>query len=700
MFNFLIFLFMYKHFIQKRAYRFRRFCRAKYAAFRSVHLEVCIGHVASYIAEKQLVKSKITNTLVCFVALMCSPLALFADDETDGFDIQNLSEVSVVAVKQQVAGEALHVVSTITAQQLQSFPTTTLNELLDYLPGIDIRTRGANGAQADISMRGGTFDQVLILLNGVNITDVHTGHANLDIPLDLSTVERVEILQGTSVSQFGLSAFSGAINIVTNTTDQRCVKAKVDGGDFGYFAPALDFRYNKNKWRFELSGNYNQSTGYIDNTDYKYGNLYFNAHCADSVTGEWSLQLGGQLKGFGSNSFYSLKYPDQYEATKTIFGALTWQKQIRFLSMESGIFYRRHYDRFELFREGVAEFPTWYTGHNYHVADAAGINFKASFLYDIGKTAVGIEVRDEHIFSNVLGDALDEPKHVAGAADSICYTKSKNRLNINYFAEQTFYAGNFLASIGVSGNYNSMFRNNFACTANVGYTFDTDGAVFVNVSRALRLPTFTDLYYQSATQTANPNLKPEQSMTAEVGAHWGRKGFRVSLNAYYRVGKDLIDWVKAPEEEKWRSVNHTRVDAFGGEVTVGYKYGYWLKNLEVGYAYCQLDKDAGDLLSKYALDYLKHKLTVNVAHGIYKGFGASWQFTFQQREGNYTDKEGTVQNYQPVYLLDGRVYWQNAKLNVYVEASNLIGQRYYDYGGIEQPGRWFKAGIAVNLDVE
>ena len=162
---------MYKHFIQKRAYRFRRFCRAKYAAFRSVHLEVCIGHVASYIAEKQLVKSKITNTLVCFVALMCSPLALFADDETDGFDIQNLSEVSVVAVKQQVAGEALHVVSTITAQQLQSFPTTTLNELLDYLPSIDIRTRGANGAQADISMRGGTFDQVLILLNGVNIID-------------------------------------------------------------------------------------------------------------------------------------------------------------------------------------------------------------------------------------------------------------------------------------------------------------------------------------------------------------------------------------------------------------------------------------------------------------------------------------------------------------------------------------------------
>lgn len=679
------------------AFRFKRFCRAKYAAFRSLHREVTIGRVAAYIADMQLVKSKITVVMVCLVAALLSPLALFADDETDGFDVQNLSEVAVVAVKPQISGDALHVVSTITAQQLQTFPITTLNELLDYIPGIDIRTRGANGAQADISIRGGTFDQVLVLLNGVNITDAQTGHANLDIPIDLSAIDRIEILRGTSVCRFGLSAFSGAVNIVTNTTAQRCVKAMVAGGDFGYFAPSFDFRYHKDKWRFALSGNYNQSTGYTTNTDYKYGNLYFNAYGTDSLTGDWNLQLGGQLKGFGSNSFYSLKYPDQYEATKTIFGALTWHKQIRFLSMESGVFYRRHYDRFELFREGVAEFPTWYTGHNYHVTDAAGINFKTSFLYNIGKTSAGIELRDEHIFSNVLGDLLDTPKHVAGAADSICYTKSKNRLNINYFIEQTFYAGNFLASLGVSGNYNSMFRNNFACTAGAGYTFDTDGTVFFNVSRALRLPTFTDLYYQSATQTANPHLKPEQSMTAELGTHWGRKGFRISLNAYYRVGKDLIDWVKTPEEETWRSVNHTRVDAFGGEAMLGYKYGYWLKNIEVSYAYCQLDKDAGNLLSKYALDYLKHKLTFNLAHGIYKGFGASWQFSYQQREGSYTDSDGAVQNYRPVYLLDGRVYWQNSKINVYLEASNLIGQRYYDYGGIEQPGRWFKAGISVRF---
>lgn len=681
------------------AFRFKRFCRAKYAVLRSLHREVTIGRVAAYIADLQLAKSKTTATVACFVAALLSPLALFADDETDGFDVQNLAEVAVVAVKQQVASDALHVVSTITAQQIQSFPTTTLNELLDYLPGIDIRTRGANGAQADISMRGGTFDQVLVLLNGVNITDAQTGHANLDIPIDFAAIERIEILQGTSVCQFGLSAFSGAINIVTNAKPSRSMKVALHGGDFGFVAPKFDFRYALPKWRFEVSADYNQSTGYTANTDYKYGNLYFNAVRDDSLTGRWSVQLGGQLKSFGSNSFYSLKYPDQFEATKTLLGSLSWEKRFGRVSLQSSLFYRGHYDRFELFREGVAEPPTWYTGHNYHATDVGGVNFKAALPYRIGRTSVGAEVRDEHIFSNVLGDGLAAPKRVPFAPDTVRFTKAKNRLNVNYFVEQAFYAGGFLASVGFSGNYNSMFRHNFAATANVGYRFAAAGAVFASVSRALRLPTFTDLYYQSATQVANPNLKPEESLTAEVGAHWGKNGFRASLNAYYRVGRNLIDWVKSPDEERWRSVNHTRVDAFGGEVSLAYAHGYWLKNLEVGYAYCQLDKDAGELLSKYALDYLRHKLTLNLSHGIYKGFGASWQFAFQRREGTYTDAAGDVKRYKPVCLLDGRLFWQNDRLNLFVEGSNLVGLRYYDYGGIVQPGRWLKAGISVRFDM-
>jgi len=634
------------------------------------------------------------------MTLLLVGITLHVQAQMDTTQIHPLSEVNVIATQPKVASDALRIITTITAKEIQSLPVQNINELLDYLPGVDIRTRGSNGAQADISMRGGTFDQVLILLNGINITDPQTGHASLDIPIELNMVERIEILQGTSMNLFGLSAFSGAINIITNQSDNRLVKATVTGGDFGCFAPSTGINYAVNKWRFTATAGYNQSTGYMENTDYNYGNLFIQSSFNDSLLGNWDLQIGGQIKNFGSNSFYSLKYPTQFEATKTLLTTLSWNKRIGQFEIAASAFYRRHYDRFELFREGVAEFPVWYTGHNYHITDVTGLNFKGAWLSRIGKTAVGIELRNEHIFSNVLGDLLETPRHVPYAADSILFTYAKNRLNINYFAEQSFFVGNFSASIGFSGNYNTMFQNNFAFGANIGYAFTKNGNIYANINRALRLPTFTDLYYKSATQTANPDLKPEESLTTELGIRWSGYGIHTRLNAYYRIGKNIIDWVKTPEAEKWQSMNHTRVDAVGGEYTIGYQYGYWLKNIEIGYAYCLLDKEAGDLLSKYALDYLKHKLTFNLEHGIYKGFGATWQLTYQNRAGCYTDINGSVVGYTPVWLLDGRIYWKNSTITAFVEGTNLIGTNYYDYGGILQPDRWLKAGITINLNLK
>ena len=294
----------------------------------------------------------------------------------------------------------------------------------------------------------------------------------------------------------------------------------------------------------------------------------------------------------------------------------------------------------------------------------------------IGKTSAGIEAREERIVSNVLGDAMANNKPVPGQPDSVQFTHAKQRLNVNYFVEQTFNVKKFSAAIGASGNYNTLFKNNFAFGINAGYAFVPGGNVYANVNRALRLPTFTDLYYKSATQIANPELMPETSLTSEIGIRWNGYGVRTSLNVYYRMGQNIIDWVKTPDEEKWRSVNHTNINALGGELSVGYSYGYWLKNIMINYSYCHLDKELSDnLMSKYAMDYLKRKATVTLEHGIWKGFGASWQFSYQQREGVYTDIEGTVQNYQPIYLLDGRIYWQQEGMNVYVEASNLLNQR-------------------------
>lgn len=638
------------------------------------------------------------QTLGMIILFLISSTQLQAQMDTT--KIHHLSEIQVIAKQPQIASDALRVITTITSKEIQAMPVQSINELLDYLPNVDIRTRGANGAQADISIRGGTFDQVLILLNGVNITDPRTGHANLDLPIDLNMIDRIEVLQGTSMNLFGLSAFSGAINIITNSFDKKEVKASVTGGNFGYFAPNAGIHYTKNKWRLMGATSYNQSTGYTYNTDYNYGNLFFQSCYSDSLLGNWNLQLGGQLKAFGSNSFYSLKYPDQYETTKTALISLQWSKRLGAFGIDAQAYYRTHYDRFELFREGIATFPAWYTSHNYHITDVAGSSVKGAWFSHIGKTSIGVELRNEHIISNVLGDAINTKPAIPFAPDTLYFKYAKNRLNLNYFAEQAVFIGNWSASVGFSGNYNTMFQNNFALGANLGYTFTKKGNLYANINRSLRLPTFTDLYYKSATQIANPNLKPEESLTAELGVRWNNYGFRTNLNAYYRIGQNLIDWVKRAEEEKWQSVNHTRVDAMGGEINLGYSYGYWLKNIEFSYAYCHLTKESGELLSKYALDYLEHKLTLHLEHGVYKGFGASWQAIYQSRNGAYFDKQGNTQTYQPFWMLDGRFFWQTEKFNIFIECSNLLNTHYYDYGGIEQPGRWIKAGITVNFDLQ
>ncbi len=611
-----------------------------------------------------------------------------------------IDEVTATATRTHVASERLRVINVISKVDIAQMPHTSLDQILDNLPGIDVRSRGSNGVQSDISMRGGTFDQVVILLNGINITDPQTGHLNLELPLDISTIDRIEILQGTSMSIFGLSSFSGAINIITGENNPTKGKygtfASITGGDHGLLKATIATKQYSDKWTISANATYHQSSGYMDNTDYQHGSVFLHAACKDSITGNWGLQIGGQLKGFGANSFYSLAYPNQYEATKMGFASLSWDKRIGSFGIEANIYHRTLQDRFELIRD-YKDAPSWYTFHNHHLSNVSGVNIKGAWFSSIGKTSAGIELRNESILSNVLGDKLENTSSVPFENDSTLFSHGKNRLNINYFVEQHFYVERLSASVGVSGNYNSMFSNNFAFGANIGYEYQPNSNIFASFNRALRLPTFTDLYYQSATQIANHDLLPEESYTAEIGINYRYKNFSTSLSAYYRWGKNIIDWIKLPSEEKWRSMNHSDVDAMGGEITATYSYGYWLKKISATYSLCHLNKETNGYISKYALDYLRHKFTAQLSHGIYRGFGATWTANFQSRNGEYIDVAGNTQSYAPVFTLDGRIYWQNSRMQVYVEASNITNTRYYDYGGILQAPIWAKGGISVNI---
>ena len=726
------------HFQQRSAIRFRRFCHKAYAAFYSIHREVSIGRIAAYMTDLEMLKSG--KSVAVTALLLFSGVAAAEADEgvpKDSFSLSaqqlSLQEVLVVSQKAEVHSEAYRLITQVSHAQIEALPIQSVADILQYLPGVDVRTRGANGAQADISMRGGTFDQVLVMLNGVPLSDFHTGHYALNIPISTELIERVEVLQGTSANLHG--AFSGAINIVTKSKVQgtKDLALKLTAGMNGLVNPEFAASIQKDEAHFNVSAEYSRAEGYYapnptekeskacKNSDFQLANIYFQTR--------WKgldVQAGAQWKDAGLGMGYGFGSQDQFDATRTAFGSAKYEHRWGAWRLDAQAGYRANYDRYE-----------WHRGQrlygNFHFAQTASAALSTHYASQIGTTSFGVSVRNENMHSTNLGDTINpngQVPNVEGFPLSqvrvLDLVKGGNRFHTNYYAEQTFYYAGLAASIGINGTYNTQFGHHLGGGANIGYDFRKGGTLYANANRSLRMPTFTDLYYNAGNQLGNRNLKPEEAWLLSVGykGEWklgttisnhfkqsqttpNAGTLSVAADYYYRWGKNIIDWIYVPEDTKrpFHAENQQQVNATGIELSLAYRFPSFFPPswgdrggslISVDYAYTYLDLDLKEAGSRY-LDYLIHKLSIHLEHGIYKGLGASWTVRFQKREGQYNNADGIVENYVPVWLLDGSIYWQNRYLRVSADCTNITNTRYYDYGGILQPGAWAKISIKAKL---
>ncbi len=610
-----------------------------------------------------------------------------------------LNELEVSAARTKIYSNLGRILKVVEKVEIEQAAVRSIDDLLDYVAGVDVRQRGVNGVQADVSIRGGSFDQLLILLNGVNITDPQTGHYNLDIPVDISDVSRVEILEGSAARILGPNAFSGAINIITDESNQTKVSSQTTAGSYGYLSNNIAANYSGDKLQVFGTVSQKRSDGYIDNTDFNIVNSFIQSKLTTEHTGNFELQLAYQQKSFGANSFYSLTYPNQYEHTKTFLSALNWDYQHRNWTLNAQAYWRQHHDRFELFRnyEGAEKY-SWYKGHNYHLTDVAGGKFIASNTWKAGKTTLGIDLRNEHIFSTVLGLNLDNPKKAA-FEDNIQYTKGANRLLTTAFLDHSINFDRWFASAGLAVTQNKEFGTHANGGVDLAYRPTNYSRMFLAANSAVRLPTFTDLYYQSATQISNPNLKPEKSTTFELGTIINPRRYTLTATVYYRNGKNIIDWVKQPDATKWESRNLTEVNAYGMDMGFEYRFeNSFVKSTGVKYAYLTLDKAASGYDSKYALDYLKHKLIVNLNHAIWSKLSANWSYALYDRSGTYTDsKSNAAMEYTPYGLLNTKLTWNADKILLFAEVNNLLNEQYIEFGGIAQPGIHINLGLRLSI---
>jgi iron complex outermembrane receptor protein len=615
----------------------------------------------------------------------------------------SIEEVKITASGLMSLSQKMNrILSVFESKEIELAPAENFHDILEYYISADIRGRGAEGVQADAVIRGGTFDQTLILLNGVNISDPQTGHHSLNIPVSLNQIERIEFLNGKSAGIYSPSAFSGAINIITKEPAGYSAMLYAGTGSYGYRNFDLAGNFETGKMAHLVYGSVKKSDGYIENTDFKISSIYYsNIIKTDRGIMDW--QAGLSEKAFGANSFYSPVYPDQFEEVGSAFISGRWSSKGRF-HFTPVIYFRRNTDKFMLFRDHA---PDWYENHNYHLTDTRGINMSSWVLWPAGKTTLASEYRSENILSSLLGKPSGDPVRVSG--EDAYYTKSDSRSTLSAYIEHVYYFSDLILSAGGMLNHISGSNAGFHFLPGMEINFPATPLIMLGLSwhRSMRLPTFTDLYYSSPTNIGNSLLKPEFSNTLDWKFTISNKYFRGNMGLFYRIGLNMIDWIKYDTEDLWQSLNLTEVKSYGAELQFEADInkilsGYGPDNIRLGYYFNEQVKEEPGFISYYVLDYLKHKFIFSVNQSITHKIFLNVRGTFQDRAGTYSayinNSMSVEQPYLPFWIFDSKAVYKHKAVDIFISVNNIFNKRYFDFGNIRLPGMWIKGGFSYKFN--
>ena len=614
-----------------------------------------------------------------------------------------LDEVSVTGSRAPLTkSQAARMVTVLDRQDIAQAPVQSVNDLLKYAVGVDVRQRGPIGAQTDISIRGGTQDQIILLLNGINICDPQTGHNAMDLPVDLSDIVRIEVIEGPAGRIYGSSSLVGAVNIVTRPAQATSTDVSLEAGSYGYAKVSGRTNLKQGRWNNQLSAGYARSDGYSRskagglNTDFSGAKGFYQGQYEDDdVRLNWHLGIAD--KGWGSGTSYATpkwQADNQYEHTTKLYSAIQGETKCGRLHFAPSIYWNQNRDRYEGYRGEPEKMK-----YNYNRTNVYGVSLNAYFDWAAGRTAFGAEVRNEDLVSGNLGEPLSEPKHISGTDRD--YTLGVNRTNISGYLEHNLLLKNLTISAGLVAVKNTWSNMNMTVYPgiDISYRPTPNWRLHAAVNTSLRMPSFTEMYYKLQGYKADPHLKPEEMTAIEAGVTYANSVITLGATGWIHRGRNMIDWImdtSLGDDAVWQSVNHAKVNSVGAEANAKVR----IKNseLRVSYSFIDQDKESEpNIVSQYALEYLRHKLIANALVPIVDKLTLGVNLRWQDRVGQYTDFEGRAQDYKPYALVDTRLTWQEPKYKLYLEANNLFDTTYHDYGLVEQPGRWIIAGVNIKL---
>lgn len=608
---------------------------------------------------------------MCSVLFLSSTAAFAQQQEMD----------SVIIVENRIQtlyGNHNSNIQILDKQQITALPVKSVNELLAYAAGVDIRQRGPWGAQSDVSIDGSNSDQVLLLIDGVKVSDPQTGHNMLNIPIPIAAIDHIEVLRGPAARIYGVNALAGAINIITSNPKENKVYAQAYvGSSFTKDTSNGATYYNRGVQAAATLGSENQShtlsfgqdqsNGYRYNTRNEAYKLFYQNKIKLNEKNAIEMMGGYVSNIFGASLFYAAPVdPDASEHVQTSIAAVTyhWKPNSKW-TITPRVSYRYNKDDYIFIRQN----PDYY--HNVHETNVLSAELNATYQMKNATAAVGSEWRDENINSNSLG--------------------KRERNNIGFFAEYKYYCSKKLnVGAGIYLNQNSDYGFQAFPAIDAGYRFLPKFKIFASASTGQRLPTFTDLYYVGPSNIGNPNLKPETATYGELGLQYTASVLEAKAMVFSRHSENFIDWTRNNDTAKWQPQNYQSVTTNGVSISLNYKLSQncnWSDkynvNIMANYTWLNQTIDVtGDKISKYSIDALRNQLNVSVRSLWFKTLQVNVAARYLQRISNndYT-------------VLDVRVGYQVKQWTIYSDLNNLLNTQYKEIGSVPMPGRWFSLGV-------
>ena len=557
---------------------------------------------------------------------------------------------------------------TISKEEIKKSTATNVSELLQQVAGLDIRRRGVEGMQADLYIRGGSFDQTLLLIDGIKVEDPQTGHHTMNMTLPLSAIEKIEIIKGAASRLYGQNAFTGAVNIITKKNIENNISLGLSAGSFNQKKASLTLQKEFEKSDLLINYSRKQSEGYRYNTDYENDEFFIKSNFKIKNQNISAIGAFNERK-FGANGFYaSPEAIDQYEETQaSLIGFSTTFNKDK-LKIKPKLYWKRNQDMYVYLRQD----PSVY--RNMHISNKLGAELNMVLNNRLGVLGLGIDISNTKLSSNNLGQRDRAMVHVFAEQQMMFFD---DKLDVTPGLAITYFSDKDNLQSSTSENEDNLPK--IYPGIDFGYKIKEDIRLFSNVGYTFRIPTYTDLFYSSPTTIGNKNLSYEKALTLELGMKYRKENFNLNFSLYRRDASNIIDYVKNNEDDPWQANNIRNIITNGFELNIGYKFYLNSSNehqINIGFSNINDDlKETQFNFSRYALNSLKNHITATYMFEINEKISSSLVLKNAERinEKNYT-------------VIDFKTSYKFNKFAISILLNNILDTEYSETNLVPMPG--------------